>query len=296
MNGKKQILILEDDPRIATALSVRLGAAGYHVLTAGDGVRGLQLALQHQPDLIVMDIWMPVGLGFSVAQRLQSLGLSHIPIVIMTASKLDGLRAAAEDLGAVAFFEKPYDSGELLKTIARALNPDCSKQKAAANPNETQDSVKKTVLVVEDDARIAAALKVRLEAAGYRVVTAADGREALVFVMTRKPDLIITDIWMPRPIGFLNEQRLNQFGLAGVPVIYMTASKKKDLRRIAEEEGAFAFFEKPYDSKQLMAAVAEALAPRLDARSADDPSEHNESFRQAGSICSARKVPEQINV
>src|SRR5687767_15029390 len=90
----------------------------------------------------------------------------------------------------------------------------------------------KTILVVEDDARIATALRVRLEAAGYEVMTAADGREALVLVVTRKPALIITDIWMPRPIGFLNQQRLQHFGLTGVPVIYITASKKPDLRRV----------------------------------------------------------------
>jgi DNA-binding NtrC family response regulator len=142
----------------------------------------------------------------------------------------------------------------------------------------------KTVLVVEDDARIATALRVRLEAAGYCVVTAADGREGLVSVVTRKPDLIITDIWMPRPIGFLNKERLHQFGLTDVPVIYITASKKKDLRRVAEEEGAFAFFEKPYDAEQLLAAAAEALSQKSDAGSADEPPERNASFRQAVSI------------
>jgi CheY-like chemotaxis protein len=124
MKRKKQILIIEDDMRIATALAVRLNGAGYEVLTAPDGVQGLQLALDHQPDLIVMDIWMPVGLGFSVAQRLQSLGLGNIPIIVMTASKLEGLQQAAEEVGAVAFFEKPYNADELLKTIARILKPD----------------------------------------------------------------------------------------------------------------------------------------------------------------------------
>jgi two-component system cell cycle response regulator len=124
MNRTKQILIVEDDTRIATALAVRLNAAGYEVLTAPDGVQGLQLALNHRPDLIVMDIWMPVGLGLSVAQRLQSLGLGHIPIIVMTASKLEGLQQAAEEVGAVAFFEKPYNADELLKTIARTLKPD----------------------------------------------------------------------------------------------------------------------------------------------------------------------------
>jgi CheY-like chemotaxis protein len=129
MDRSKQILIVEDDARIATALSVRLGAAGYDVLMARDGVRGLQLALDHHPDLIVTDIWMPVGLGFSVAQRLQILGLGHIPVVVMTASKLDGLRAAAEGVGAVAFFEKPYDAEELLNAIAQALKSNGPKNK-----------------------------------------------------------------------------------------------------------------------------------------------------------------------
>jgi DNA-binding response OmpR family regulator len=117
----KKILIVEDDAKIATALGVRLEAAGYSVLVARDGFRGLQLALVWRPDLIVMDIWMPVGIGFSVAQRLQSLGITGIPIIFITASKLKGLRDTVSQLGAVAFFEKPYDSKELLKTIADEL-------------------------------------------------------------------------------------------------------------------------------------------------------------------------------
>jgi CheY-like chemotaxis protein len=112
---------MEDDAKIAAALAIRLRAAGYHVTTALDGWQGLQLAVTDSPDLLLMDIWMPIGIGFSVAERLQSLGLSHIPIIFITASRLKGLRAAAEETGAVAFFEKPYDSRELLKAVSRAL-------------------------------------------------------------------------------------------------------------------------------------------------------------------------------
>src|SRR6266446_4226545 len=118
---KKRILIIEDDLRIATALSIRLEAAGYEVLTANDGLQGLKIVLENSPDLILMDIWMPVGLGFSVAQRLQDLGLGGIPIIFITASKQKGLREIADNLGAVAFFEKPYDPAELLAAIARGL-------------------------------------------------------------------------------------------------------------------------------------------------------------------------------
>ena len=119
----KTILVVEDDTRIAAALGVRLEAAGYEVLTAADGLGGLKLALNNRPDLILMDIWMPVGIGFSVAQRLQSIGLTGIPIIFITASKLKGLRETAKQLGAVAFFEKPYDSVQLLEAISSALEP-----------------------------------------------------------------------------------------------------------------------------------------------------------------------------
>jgi DNA-binding response OmpR family regulator len=132
----------------------------------------------------------------------------------------------------------------------------------------------KTILVVEDDARIAAALGVRLRAAGYRVLTAADGRAGITSAVSAKPDLIITDIWMPDPIGFFTKERLHNLGLTGMPVIYITASKKKDLRKTAEEEGAAGFFEKPYDPQELLAAVAKALSKRAAEERACEPVPH----------------------
>jgi DNA-binding response OmpR family regulator len=119
--NKNKILIMEDDKKIATALGIRLEAAGYEVITAGDGFEGLKLARDQHPDLIIMDIWMPVGLGFSVAQRLKSLGLGHVPVIFITASKVKGLRQTATGLGAAAFFEKPYNPDELLLAVSQAL-------------------------------------------------------------------------------------------------------------------------------------------------------------------------------
>ncbi len=118
----KKILIVEDDTKIAAALSIRLEAAGYAALTAPDGLAGLKLALENKPDLILMDIWMPVGIGFSVAQRLHRLGHRGVPIIFITASKITGLRKTAERLGAVAFFEKPYDSEQLLAAVRQSLD------------------------------------------------------------------------------------------------------------------------------------------------------------------------------
>jgi len=118
----------------------------------------------------------------------------------------------------------------------------------------------KKILIMEDDKRVAAALAIRLQAAGYEVLTAWDGLEGLKMAVSARPDLILSDVWMPDGVGFLVAERLKNFGLAGIPVIFLTASKKKDLWQIAQEVGAAGFFEKPYDPNKLLAAIAQALA------------------------------------
>src|SRR5256885_7451391 len=117
----KKILVVDDDTKIASALAIRLKAAGYEPLTAITGLAAVDLAVHQKPDLIIMDIWMPVGIGLSVAQRLRSLGLGTIPIIFMTASRLRGLRNAAMRLGAAGFFEKPYEPELLLASVSQAL-------------------------------------------------------------------------------------------------------------------------------------------------------------------------------
>ena len=132
MDRKKRILVIEDDRRISEALAIRLQAEGYDVMTASDGFAGIKEVLTERPDLLLMDIWMPVGTGFSVAQRLQSVGLGTIPKIFITASKLRGLHRAATLLGAYAFFEKPYDPDMLLEAVARALTPDSEQAGSSA--------------------------------------------------------------------------------------------------------------------------------------------------------------------
>ena len=120
MNTKKKILVMDDDQKIVLALAARLRSAGYEVLTASNGLKGLLVAVEESPDLLIMDIWMPAGMGFSVAQRLQDMHIT-IPIIFISGSRLEGIRDMADELGAVAFLEKPYDAEELLNTVADAL-------------------------------------------------------------------------------------------------------------------------------------------------------------------------------
>jgi CheY-like chemotaxis protein len=119
---KKKVLVVEDDKRIVMALAVRLKGKGYDVVAAYDAVMAMSIAMQHRPDLVLLDISMPGGNGFMVAERLQNeASTAGIPLIFLTASKQPGLRENAQDLGAVGFFEKPYEAEDLLAAIDGAL-------------------------------------------------------------------------------------------------------------------------------------------------------------------------------
>ena len=122
MGQKKKILIVDDERDIVKALMIRLQRAGYEVVTAFDGAQGVFMAHKEKPDLIILDIRMPAGDGFSVAQRLKhSTHTFTIPVIFLTGSPEENAEQKAMALGARFYVKKPYDPEELLDAIKRAL-------------------------------------------------------------------------------------------------------------------------------------------------------------------------------
>ncbi len=114
--------IESQDKRIIAALNVRWRARGYDVCAAYDATLAMTQAIANQPDLALLDISMPGGDGFVVAERLRNtVATANIPIIFLTALKQPGLKEKAKDLGAIAFFEKPFESDDLLAVIDAAL-------------------------------------------------------------------------------------------------------------------------------------------------------------------------------
>ncbi len=127
MGDKKKILVVDDERDIVKALMIRLQTAGYEVATAFDGAQGVFMAHKEKPDLIILDIRMPAGDGFSVAHRLRRS--SHtwtIPIIFLTGSPEKGAEERAMEMGARFYIKKPYDPEELLDAIRRALETEPS--------------------------------------------------------------------------------------------------------------------------------------------------------------------------
>lgn len=122
MGQKKKILVVDDERDIVKALMIRLQGAGYDVVTAFDGAQGVFMAHKEKPDLIILDIRMPAGNGFSVAQRLKhSTHTFTIPVIFLTGSPEKNAEEKAMAMGARFYIKKPYDPEELLDAIKRAL-------------------------------------------------------------------------------------------------------------------------------------------------------------------------------
>src|ERR1017187_5743759 len=102
----KTILIIEDDRKIALALTLRIKSAGYAATTVYDALSGVNAVVKNPPDLVLLDICLPVGNGFTVAEEIHTLVRTPIPIIFITASKQPGFRQRANELGAAGYFEK----------------------------------------------------------------------------------------------------------------------------------------------------------------------------------------------
>lgn len=119
----QKILIVDDDPDLRQALRLRLRANNYETINAGDGYSAIAQAYKEHPNLIILDLGLPAGDGFTVLDRLQRDDkLSGIPVVVLTARDPQSNEQRAFEAGAAAFFQKPADNGELLNVIRATLS------------------------------------------------------------------------------------------------------------------------------------------------------------------------------
>ena len=116
----------------------------------------------------------------------------------------------------------------------------------------------KTILVVEDDPNMLDLIALRLRAAGYFVCVAANGLEAAASCLKVVPDLIVSDVWMPRMSGFDMIRILkSEAAMQDIPVIFLTADEGG--RDLGGKLGAVAYLSKPIDAGALLKVVAKQL-------------------------------------
>ena len=116
------MLVVDDEPNIVISLEFLLVNAGYEVTIARDGMQALQMAASWRPDLVVLDIMLPVVNGFEVCKQLRaSRELKDVKILMLTARGREGEIEKGLALGANAYLTKPFATRELIETTKRML-------------------------------------------------------------------------------------------------------------------------------------------------------------------------------
>ena len=119
----------------------------------------------------------------------------------------------------------------------------------------------KLILVADDDADVRELVVFRLERAGYEVITAADGEEALELALAAPPDLCVIDVMMPKLDGYEVTERLRATPeLAGVAIVLLTASVQEAAVERGFTAGADDYIKKPFSPAELLDRIAAALA------------------------------------
>ena len=205
----RTVLLVEDSKLMRVDREHTLKRAGYHVVTAVDGMEALSVAQTSHPDLILLDMMLPKLDGPSVLRALKADPLTaQIPVVVVTVLDQQG---KATLLGADEYIVKPVDRNILLTAIERCL-------KSRGGSEGTGE-----ILVVEDDVANCEFVAEVLSSRGYVVKTAADGERARAHVKASLPRLVILDLILPKVSGLqLIADWRSDPRTADVPVFVLT--------------------------------------------------------------------------
>jgi DNA-binding response OmpR family regulator len=213
-----------------------------------------------QPDLIILDVNMPSGNGFSVCEMLAGDNqLSKIPVLIMTGQSDDETQRRCEKLGA-RYVVKGAGLWERLEPIIcdiLKLQPEHLEVEAAPEPLPSEEAApappRPKIVCIDDDPEISKLVKLRLEPLGIDVVRAFSGMQGYWTCLDTKPRVIITDLSMPDGEGNYLVHRL-KFNPAteSIPILVLTGRDNPAVRRQMLSLGADGFLTKPLVMSELL--------------------------------------------
>ncbi|MAH97925.1 MAG: hybrid sensor histidine kinase/response regulator [Euryarchaeota archaeon] len=203
------VLVIDDDPDAQELMKKFLLKEGYNIMQATSGHIGLELASQHLPDLITLDVMMPEMDGWEVLASLQNNeATKNIPVIMLSMANEPDI---GYSLGATDYLTKPVDWGRLSGILKK-------------HEIETDSQ---SILIVEDDKITRDMLTKSLETNDFKVIKAKNGKEALERVNETKPALVLLDLMMPEMDGFEFAEKLREKKeWLDIPVVVITA---KDL-------------------------------------------------------------------
>jgi CheY-like chemotaxis protein len=259
MPDRKTILVIDDDAQLVDSVKTLLESAGYEVAYAYQAEKGVALAREVRPDLIVMDILFagPPGRdGVEVSRQLaQDRELGDTPVILLSGVKsvLDMPVKLRPDKGYMpvqAFLEKPFKPGDLLSKIEQLL----------ALRDSIREKGRGRILVVDDDPDFVQITSRILGTAGYETVAAANGAQALAEMRQQKPDLVLLDVMMSTVLAGLSVSKEMQADadLRDIPIVMISSIEGSQYAALLPDDAQIpvdAWISKPVEPEQLLGTV-----------------------------------------
>jgi DNA-binding response OmpR family regulator len=242
------ILIIDDDGIVRDALTVFLSRAGHQVQTASDGANGVLVFKNTKPDLVILDRDLPVMTGSAVFAKIREAA-PKTPVIILTGYDAPEDAEAYLRDGAASFLSKGSGLSNVLEEVDRVLGikrpqPGPKIERRKLEPRACSEEKKGLVLVADDDEAILNLLDRFLSSLGYEVLRAADGKVALELARTRRPDIILLDIFMPEKDGVeVLRELLPEMPETGI--IMITGNDDEELAKTCLRMGACDYTPKP---------------------------------------------------
>lgn len=238
-----KILVVDDNMDFCLNVRDILELRGYDTLFSHNGVDALRLAVREKPDLILLDVRMPIMDGVAVFRKLKGAGVK-VPVILMSAYAVDDLVIEALRQGAFGSVRKPPDMEYLLSMISDAL------------------SRKGRVLLVNASGAATEGIQASLEQRGYRVITAANGNTAVRKVWEASFDLIILNLDLFAQKGLETYLAIRQVRPSASIVII---DRGTDIPMPTKmPEGVYIWANRPVDAAQLVSLIELARSEKED--------------------------------
>jgi len=255
-----RVLVIEDNPASLDLMTYLLKAFGHVPLAARDGLEGIEVARREIPDLILCDIQLPGADGIQVCAALKKDAvLQHVPLVAVTAYAMVGDREKLLAHGFNGYLSKPINP----QTFMEEMDPFLKKGQAQVMESFTTEkraplrAVEGTILVVDNSPVNITLSRGMLEPFGYEIISAKSVDEAMQLLEEAKPDLILSDLHMPKKDGFdfIQEVKADD-ELREIPFVFISSTVWGDRERDRGISlGAAQFIIRPIEPRALVEEI-----------------------------------------
>ena len=252
---QQTVVVVDDDTEFSDLVKMFLEANNYRSVVVNNPAAVLDVLRSEEPDVLLLDIMMPGKDGFAIMEEMQeSVATANIPIIVLSGLRLENYQERGILTGLPEIVARDLPGDLLLKLIDEQTSRASSAEPAPGA--EPQKAARPRVLMADDQTELLYLMKEMIEYAGFEVVTATDGVEAMKAVFETNPDIIVLDYNMPRKNGLEVASDLKNNPLfAHIPIMIVTAYGEKHAKLKGLSMGIDDYLIKPVDADELVARI-----------------------------------------